>query len=369
MNIRSFIYYIITNTLKKCIHTRLFVDGFSLFTVFKNKEIKEDGDIVKWLKTTGIKVAVLTSLLVFFVNLVWSMGTNNFYPDNSPITRTFLEDTSDLINYAFICPIYVTFAICFFGHIHYLKFNLYKNGVFEAIGYNIEKGESRRKPKIFWGSILFLFSTAATLLYFVDVNRFPFKFWYQEFSSTQEKVLSAHGYYYAIMTFVLMTISLALVVAHFELFSVSSRIGKTIEDKLNGDNEWTFGEKLKNKEELIKMFAPLTSLYVTSKILVISYLANMYTWRAQKPDFTGMLEITILAIAVFGTAVVSYPRYHIQYFIFKIWKKNGNNEYPEIRSPLQIGLSNLADVVILGSAMTNLITYIFNKSNINIKLF
>lgn len=369
MNTRSFIYYIATNTLKRFIHTCLFVDGFSLFTVFKNKEIKADGDIVKWLKTKGIKVALLTFLLVFFVNFVWSLCTNNLCPDNSPITRTFLEDTSDLINYALICPIYVTFAVCFFIHIQYLKFNLYKNGVFEAIGYSVEKGENRRKPKIFWGSLLFLFSTVVTLLYFVDVNRFPFRFWYQEFISTQGKVLSAHGYYYAIMTFVLMTISLAVVVAHFELFSVSSRIGKTIEEKLNGDSEWNFGEKIKNKEELIKSFSPFTSLYVTSKILVISYLANMYTWRAQKPGFTGMLEITILAIAILGTAVVSYPRYHIQYYIFKIWEKNGNNEYPEIRSPLQIGLSNLADVVILGSAMTNLITYIVNKSNINIKLF
>ncbi|MCP5103822.1 MAG: hypothetical protein GY950_10610, partial [bacterium] len=212
-------------------------------------------------------------------------------------------------------------------------------------------------------------SAGGTILYILDVNRFKFRFWYQEFINNQDKILSSHGYYYLIMSFILMAISFAVVAAHFELFSVSSQIGKSIEEKLKSKKKWNFGEKILSKEEVIKMFSPFSSLHIVSKILVVSYLANIYTWKMQMPNFTGMLDVTIIALAVLGTAVVSYPKYHVQYYIFKIWKKNGINEYPEIRSPIQIGLSSLADFLILGGAMTNLIAYVLKKSDVNLTFF
>lgn len=117
------------------------------------------------------------------------------------------------------------------------------------------------------------------------------------------------------------------------------------------------------------MLGPFSSLYAVSKIIVVAVLFNMYTWKAQDPNFLGMLDLSILLVALLGAAVVSYPRYHIQYWLFKLWSKAGNDEYPEIRRPIITGVASIADIIILGGAMTNLLVYVFNKSGVSIKLW
>ena len=81
-----------------------------------------------------------------------------------------------------------------------------------------------------------------------------------------------------------------------------------------------------------------------------------------------MLEFTVLLLALLAVAVVSFPRYHIQYSLARLWWQAGKIEYPDIRFPISKGFANLADVLILGAAMTNLVAYVFQKANIPFNL-
>ena len=119
---------------------------------------------------------------------------------------------------------------------------------------------------------------------------------------------------------------------------------------------------------LASLFRPFSSLYALSKVFIVLILANLYTWRAAKPLFVGTLEVTVLVVALLGVAVVSFPRYHIQYRLFQLWRANGIEEYPEIRHPLARGTASLADVLILGGAMTNLLAYVLQKSGVQLSL-
>jgi hypothetical protein len=93
----------------------------------------------------------------------------------------------------------------------------------------------------------------------------------------------------------------------------------------------------------------------------------MYTWKAQEPGFVGILDFTILLIAVLGAILISYPRYHIQFWLHKIWQSTGKSEYPDIRNAFYMGLANFADYVIIGALMLNLVMYVFQKLGLNIE--
>ena len=70
-----------------------------------------------------------------------------------------------------------------------------------------------------------------------------------------------------------------------------------------------------------------------------------------------------------GAAVVSFPRYHIQYRLFQLWHVSGIEEYPETRHPLAKGTASLADVIVLGGAMTNLLAHVLQKSGLQVTLW
>ena len=187
--------------------------------------------------------------------------------------------------------------------------------------------------------------------------KYKFIFWFN--SNNGNGSQKAHEIFYQMYSFILLFIVLVTAVMHFEIFSISSQIGNKLKEILKKDeiivNEF-FNEKL-----IMKDFQPLTNLYILSKILVVAILANMYTWKAQNPGFIGMLEFTIIAVAILGTLIVSYPRYHIQYWIFRIWEKNNEGKYPDIRGPLAKGIVSIMDIIILGSVMINLIYYVIKR--------
>ncbi len=95
----------------------------------------------------------------------------------------------------------------------------------------------------------------------------------------------------------------------------------------------------------------------------------MYTWKAQQLSFIGMLDLSIVLLSLAGVAVVSYPRYHIQYWIYRTWRTYNIHDYPDVRSPIVAGIASIADILILGAAMTNLIYYVLNKSGISLKFY
>lgn len=366
MNVRSIIYYITTGLVHPIIHGKWLINFFSIFNFMTGSPLKIDIEVKHWLRRYGVRIAIVTFVLTFVLHAGWSYFTNNFFPDQNPDTRTFCEDLPNMINYAIIVPAYTTIGICFLVFINGLRENLKKNGLVEAKVLEPE-GKPKGINKLFLYIFLFLLaSTGFTAGYSVELRKYSFRFWFEAEAIGGTKYFTFHGYYYLIMSLLLMMISIAVIIAHFEVFSIVLNIGRSIKKNINDPMKPNYGKVLTDRQKLIEMFSPLSSMYMLSKFLVIAYLMNMYTWKAQAPGFKGLLDFTIIALAVAGMAIVSYPRYHLQYFIYQIWEKHKKPEYPDIRTPVQIGFANLTDFIILGGAMFNLVLYVFSKFNIKI---
>lgn len=382
MKIRETLYFLVSNLfdganrllsnftlyrwVQEIIRTKLpyLLSLFGFWGIEKNIV---DESIREWIKKIGFRIFLGTFVLLFVVNCVWSLIDSTLFPDGSLSTHNFLEDTPNLLNYTVICPMYVTMGICFLVFIKYLRCSLNKADIFK------HQRLPQESPKpiaiAFWGIIAIAICMFTLSFYFSELNKYSFVFWFQTMTPGGEKILSAHGYYYLLNNVLLNALTISVGIAHIELFIVAFQIAKKIKAVEEELKNTPPGGPWLSENQIVKGFSPFTSLYVISKILVVIYLINLYTWKAQEPGFTGMLDFTIILLAVLGSAIVSYPRYHIQYRIYKLWHKHKVEAYPEVRRPLQIGMANLADFLILGGAMTNLIMYVLHKSNINLAIF
>lgn len=367
MKAREVVYFILSSIIGYFVHRPLVIRWLSIFTFHVEGSLPHDTNIRRWLRTPGIPIGASVFFLLFIVNGIWSWFNGRFFIDDNPDTRNFLEDWPNLINYTVLCPLYTTLGLWFIVHISHLRSNLKETGLHQALGLTgFEESGKLWKYVICAGTIL-LSSVLSISFFASELPQYRYSFWFQGLSTTGDKVLTAHGFYYLITNMMLNLVVVVVIALHLEMLAVACYVGKALQGKLS--NEHSLSAPLMDTEGIIKMFSPFTDLYLVSKVLVVIFIANMYTWRAQELDFTGILDVSIILVALLGVAVVSYPRYHAQSWLYRAWRTNGILGYPETRNPLVVGLASVADLLILGSATTNLIAYVLDKSGVQLQLF
>jgi hypothetical protein len=367
MRAREFIYYMVTGMVGVRLPERKTVSLFSAFSFPRDGAALDERRISNWLRSPGLYIGLFSLLALLGVNAVWSALRGRFLPDAGVTTRNFLEDWPNLINYSLLCPLYVVFGTYFVTHIGGLRNALTRSGLLPALGVADELPTRSGKKWALSVGLIVLSSMLSISFYASELPNYRWLFWFQSISAHGDRILTAHGYYYILTNIFLNLLMVAVVATHFEMFAVSWIVGKGIR-KLMTEKK-PLPESLTSPDDLLRLFKPFTSLYVASKVLVVVVLVNMYTWKAQEPDFRGMLEFTIVFLALMGAAVVSYPRYHVHYWLYRAREQAKPSEYPETRYPWAVGLADFADLLILGGAMTNLLAYVLTKSGVNIKLF
>jgi len=346
--------------MSRITNNKTVLKGLSLFTLPFKLSWNFKSDFQKWLKK-GAVIYILTVLALFVLNFCWAWINGRLSSPDDDFYYGFLEDTPNIINYILICPIYISCGIYFINRTSRMKSEFESNGLFNLLNISPQVYGKQWLKNIFLLVLLFVVSFVTIVIYTDELDNYNRVFWFQELTSSGDIVLNSHGFYYLLTILVLNMLTVLVVISHFEFFRLSSLFGKRLKELSKVDSEQNLPKELLDKNKVIFYFKPYITLYGVSKILVVAYIANMYTWKAQIVGFIGILDFTILLIAVLAAALISYPRYHIQFWLYKAWEKNGVSEYPEIRSPFYTGLANIADYLILGSFMFNLVLYVFEK--------
>lgn len=354
MKARDTFYFIITNL-------------FSWFPNIENERKLFDSNTRDWLKREGKLLLILSYILFIFINSILSIFAGDFFPDNNPNTMNFLEDIPNLINYIIITPIYMLFGITFIYSSLKIRKKLFNSELFKHLGFLYNK-RNHFYAIAFYFLFAFLFTPIITAFYGSELNEYGYIFWFQ---SGETRINNAHSNYYLIYNFFLLYVVLTAVVFHFEMFWIAKKFGSKLKSLMKTkkqDRNKEILDFLLDYDKIRELFSPYISLYSISKIIIISVLLNLYTWRAQQPEFIGMLDVTIIAYTLLGAAIVSYPRYHIQYWLYKAWQLLDKDSYPDIRYSIAQGFASLADVFILGAALINLLNYVFIKIGAEISI-
>jgi hypothetical protein len=321
------------------------------FVWVDDRQLSFNDRIQKWWLSNGIIIIIICWFSLILTNIIWAYQTGNLFQSDDPKNRTFFSDYSDIINYLFLCPLYISLGVTFIFYI--LRLRESQSSVFRLLNIPVKHHRLSERTVFYWTIFIILVALMIMSGYGRELDRYDVKYWFQDIKN-DVKHLNYHGYYYIAFNTIISVIFVGIVAAHFELFRFSSLIVNYFKRNKSPLLE-SKPDQLFTAPNVRNEFVPFTSLYVVSKILVFLLLLNLYTWRNQGVNFIGMLDVSVLAYYILGVILLAFPRYHIQNALFQLWKESGSDEYVDLRSTTQKGIANLVDYFVLGAAVVNLL--------------
>lgn len=224
-------------------------------------------------------------------------------------TRTYLiEDWPNLVNYAFLCPLYIGLS----AHLIVLVLT----GWPTLVSIPLQSAKQFSLPKRSLAFTLFVIlsvSVGFTLNYVresIDPSVYPkVGWWVSQTGVGGERLLGLIGTYYAILNFVLLGVCLTALLAFLSMFFLCIRVGRGLASETES-NTLDF-------DGLRTCLRHFTESYLSVKLLASVLMLNAYTWKFEKPLASFNMVAMGLALALFGVFFVSIPRYYVELEWFK----------------------------------------------------
>lgn len=327
-----------------------FYPSFERFAIFQF--IKS-----KLRKRSLIGIYVFIFVFLFCVQAVWAFYTGRFYIDNDILTKNFLEDWVDIVNYTIICEIYIILGLEFLLH-KYFIFSSLKESKFLPESFIPKKNKF---SNLYGLALIFIIATFSSIGYTNEVNSYTHFYWFMA-TPPPEVTFAENGFYYLFVNQLLMLFVIFVAANHLGLFNISSQLVSEIDKILNNDKNKLVldtDEQLKEwaDDNLMKQrLLPFSKLILLSKAFVFVITINLLLWKYNQPQIKPMYELSVLVVAFFGIWVFAIPRYHIQYKIFLLLGKLGRNEYKDLRMPWIIGASAAIDVILISILIKTLMS-------------
>ena len=255
--------------------------------------------------------AGLSFTFCFLVIAIWTMVEGTF-SGIDPDRVYFSRDIPNLINYTILCPVYVGLAVqlvvllsCAWGRL--------------SNPAELATHDAPLLPRASIGVGFFLivsFSAAATVNYMRECLNPAMSpkvgWWIERVTSDGTRVLSSLGVYYALLNFALLSVCVMAALAFLSLLFLCVRFGQIIA-RQPVTNTVSF-------ETIRCLLSDFTQAYVVMKLLAVTLVLNVYTWRHEHPK--GSLNFVAMnaALVLFGVFFISVPRYYIEleWFRFRV---------------------------------------------------
>lgn len=290
-------------------------------------------------------------LVVFVVQGVLAFFEGRFWPDSDPLTKNFLEDAENLLDYILIVEAYVIS-----GYLFLILSRDSENAIREKsheIGVSIEL-----KPEFKSGWLACVAVLVAGMLgisgYAKELSEYSFHYWFME--SHSPVTFGFSGYYYLYINAFLLTFVCWVGFSHFGLFLSAGRIAKAIRNVDLSSLSTNQRDKIEDSNWIKRWLAPMSWQLVASKVFVLSIVLNLITWKTNEPKAGAMFDLGVIFVALMGMWIFAIPRYFIQYQFFYVWKKMGLDEYKDLRLPWIAGIGAVIDFALISLAVNVLIT-------------
>ena len=368
MRARDLAYLLASMVLSRLlIHRDWVLKALSVFTFESSSVPPQTDDLRSWAKKRGLLLFLGTIVVCLGVNVALSATRGTLFPTASDDVYSLLKDWPNIVNYALLCPIYVSLGLYFLTRVGGIRLSLRRSPLFSAKDAWLPELPASRSRKILVSAFIIAVGVALMSRYGSELTQYGQRFW---FEPVPGEAVSLQLWYYMALNTALMVLVCWLVAGHFELFAMSCHVGRHLQDGLEAPH--SLQDAWFDLHSIRAALQPYTRLYVISKVLVLVFVANMYTWKAQQPGFVGLLDLSIILLAASGAIVVSFPRYHIQSWLYRLWNASDGDpraaavagQYPDIRTPVAAGIAGAVDVAILGGAMTKLVAFVLGRIDI-----
>jgi len=290
---------------------------------------------------------ILTFLFAFVGQVITTYLQNSFSGDNIEKIY-FSDDLKNIINYVFICPLYVGLSTIFF--LTLINIRLGAGDLASMLG-NREKDFSNGGMPAVVIMFLVLSMPAIGIVNYIsevlDPAVYSKEFWFiSKTAPSGDRILGMAGIYYALVNYVLQLITVLAAFSFAYLVYYAGKVGELIDNK-DVRNEIVF-TKLKDH------LSQFVYGYLIAKALVATYMINiLYTWPVSNPTESTNYVAAGVLILLIGLFIVPFPRYYIQmrwYEFAKQRAEEGFGEYPsyqDLRTENIQGISWFLDSLII----------------------
>ena len=325
-----------------------------------------DVKLNEWQKPTWFIVSAVVGAL-FITNSIACLIRGTFMPDDDPKTKLFLEYFPDIVNYLFICPLYVVLGYHFVIRSARLEQDL--QAVWEMLPASKPSSRTtalgRFVPML---AVAMLISGAIIYFYAQGYLRYEILLWPLSVAANGHPFYGVHGVYYLFSNWLLNLTMILCGFYHFSMFKCSRRFAQGAELLVKRPED--VPEIFKDADHLRRVFRPFSTVNALSKALIATYMLNAITWSWEdhRPNAEFAFIATVLALFILGVGIFPYPRYHIQYWIYQVWKRKEKFDYIDVRTPGARGVSAVSDSIILGATAISLLLdtllRLFNAPNL-----
>lgn len=229
----------------------------------------------------------------------------------------FVDDYWNIILYAFVCPVYISIAVCLIitSMRSWAQINTFVE--LEVTGGAVEYSMKRAGPitkAALFVTISFFVSgfTISEFLAQLIIMKTDHLYWFFSRTPSGDVTLNIAGAYYlysnAILLFVTAMAGLCYVAMSVEVFHLAYEL-KLRADADSSTSAPMTGEDLQLIENKIKgHIAPFMLCYVLAKGLVLVYAVNILIWRISPMGRVNNVNLAIFALVVVGVILLSFPR-------------------------------------------------------------
>jgi hypothetical protein len=280
----------------------------------------------------------------FVVIAVWSILNGTFH-GLDPNRLYFSQDTTNLINYLFLCPAYI--GLC----AQLIVLTILSWSEITKTSEDIRPALPRGSLGLFFLLVMSI-SGASTINFILECLKpsiYPkIGWWVGSVAPGGMRVLSGLGIYYAILNFALLSVCVTALLAFLSLFFLCLQFGNQI-SKQPFSTEITF-------ESIQSSLTMFTQAYIVLKLLIVTLMLNAYVWKKfAQPRGSMNLAALGLVLTIIGVFLISVPRYYIEleWFKFRVGRAMALNqpinlERDDLRPFNARLIAGLADSLIIG---------------------
>lgn len=301
--------------------------------------------------TAGLQAALLgaavTLIFCLLVPFAWTLAIGRFSSEE-PGTLFLRQDTTNLILYSIICPLYVGLgcwlvvaAIQGWSDIREYAAALHP----QAVKTSSRGGVFKTLLLVVLILSMGFFSTASYIGDIMNPANVPQQYWFMDLTPSGEHTLGSLGVYYFLLNFVLLIITLISITLFMSIFVSVMAVGQALEAKTEpSDAELTVLEA---------KLATFTEAYILAKSLTFVYMVNFYLWKSSPLGATQNIFLAFIFLTLFGVLFVSLPRYFVELqwyrFLVRSRQVRANDDiYKDIR-PFKIRVfASILDSVLIG---------------------
>lgn len=288
---------------------------------------------------------IIALFFCFFVTAILCLIEGTLF-GSDPARRYFVGDGWNIFLYIFVCPTYCALSCCLIAR-------TIKEWSILA-DYADAKAAPDPRPRSLYRfyAVFFLALLLCTIFitnYLDDVLNPAMQdaakariYWFMHDLGGGLRTLNRVGYYYVVLNFSLLFLTLLGVSCFLSLTAEVMRAGSA-EDP----------ERIDSFDVLHVKLQSFTIAYLLMKGLAATYTVNFYVWAVSPLGKTENLLAAQIVLTVVGAFFIAVPRQYIELKWFELWYKSGKPfEYRETRWPEAKKWGGLLDALFITSILS-----------------